>query len=83
MYALYRLVEELVVDEYAYAAAVGRERAVVHRAALVDDDKVAGLNVVLHRVDVVAHVAFEAHGEQKTLHAARFARNGYLRHFVE
>ena len=83
VYALYRLVEELVVDEYAYAAAVGRERTVVHRAALVDDDKVAGLNVVLHRVDVVAHVAFEAHGEQKTLHAARFARNGYLRHFVE
>ena len=43
VYALYRLVEELVVDEYAYAAAVGRERTVVHRAALVDDDEVAGL----------------------------------------
>ena len=81
--ALYRLVEEFVVDEYAYAATVGRERAVVNRATLVDDDEVAGLNVVLHRVDVVAHGATQAHGKQQTLHTAWLARNGYLRHFVE
>ena len=81
--ALYRLVEEFVVDEYAYAATVGRERAVVDRPALVDDDEVAGLNVVLHRVDVVAHGATQAHSKQQTLHTAWLARNGYLRHFVE
>ena len=81
--ALYRLVEELVVDEYAYAATVGRERAVVDRPALVDDYEVAGLNVVLHRVDIVAHGASQAHGKQQTLHTAWLARNGYLRHFVE
>ena len=69
--ALYGVLEEVVIDEYADGLAVGREGIVIRHAALADDDDVAGTYGMRHRIDEIAGMALHAHGEEEALHAAR------------
>ena len=69
--ALYGVLEEVVIDEYADGLAVWREGIVIRHAALADDNDVTGTYGMRHRIDEIAGMALHAHGEEKALHAAR------------
>lgn len=82
VYALDGFVEEVVADDDANAAAVGRHGAVVGDASLVDDDKVACLHLMFYRVDKISCRAFGTQCQQQTLHASWFARQWHVGNLV-
>ena len=70
MNALYRLLEEVIVDNNAYATTIWRHATVIRHASLMDNDKVAWLYHMLHRIDKVACRPTQTKGEKQALHAA-------------
>ena len=82
MHALNGFVEEVVADDDAHATAVGRHSAVVDDASLIDDDKVAGYDVMFYRVDKISCRAFGTQRQQQTLHASWFARQWHVGNLV-
>ena len=83
VYALDGFVEEVVADDDAHSAAVGRHGAVVCDASLIDYDKVAGLYLVFYRVDKVACRAFGAQSQQQALHASWLVRQWHVGNLVK